>query len=59
MTVDLYQALVVVAASGTLTFIAGIGVRVSKEVAQYRRDVQDGKVEKACPYCQKHLYERR
>ena len=53
MTVDLYQALVVVAASGALTFIVGIGVRVSKEVAQYRRDVQDGKVEKACPYCQK------
>ena len=59
MTVDLYQALAVVGASGALTFIAGTGVRVSKEVAQYRRDVQDGKVEKACPCCQKHLYERR
>ena len=59
MTVDLYQALAVVGASGALTLIAGIGVRASKEVAQYRRDVQDGKVEKACPYCQKHLYERR
>ena len=59
MTVDMYQALVVVAASGALTFIAGNGVRVSKEVVQYRRDVHDGKVEKACPYCQKHLYERR
>jgi hypothetical protein len=59
MTVDLYQALAVVGASGALTFIAGIGVRASKEVVQYRRDVQDGKVEKACPYCQKHLYERR
>ena len=59
MTVDLYQALAVVGASGALNFIAGIGVRASKEEVQYRRDVQDGKVEKACPYCQKYLYERR
>jgi hypothetical protein len=30
MMVDLYQALVVVAASAALTFIAGIGVRVRR-----------------------------
>ena len=59
MTAELYQGFVVVAASGVLTFAAGLGVRLFKETLQYRRDVQDGKVEKACPYCQTHLYERR
>jgi hypothetical protein len=59
MTAELYQGFVVVAASGMLTFAAGLGVRLFKETLQYRRDVQDGKVEKVCPQCQRNLYERR
>jgi hypothetical protein len=58
-TAELYQGFVVVAASGVLTFVAGLAAKAFKEMLRYRRDVRDGKVEKACPYCQKNLYERR